>query len=184
MLYDLTQLIKQKSRELILTRRRLLSSAAFAALAAGAAAHPLGRAALAETSPVTEQKPTLLRIARDTYPHEALLDDKPYETVVDSLLAEAHGDAKVAAIVADGLAELQKHAQATFNCSYVDVKDADEREALLRTIQMSELFQKLRGALLMGIYNNKALWPQFGYDGSSWEEGGFINRGFDKIDWF
>jgi len=27
------------------------------------------------------------------------------------------------------------------------------------------------------------VWPKFGYEGSSSERGGYINRGFDDINW-
>ena len=37
--------------------------------------------------------------------------------------------------------------------------------------------------LVTGFYDNKAVWPLFGYEGSSWEKGGYLNRGFDDIDW-
>ncbi len=33
------------------------------------------------------------------------------------------------------------------------------------------------------LYNQKELWPRFGYEGSSAEHGGYINRGFADIDW-
>jgi len=184
MLYDLAQLIRKSRCAVAPTRRGLLKSAAFVALAAGSTSHPLSRVAIAGTSFSAEQKETLLRMARDIYPHETLLDDRPYQAVIDALLSEAEADSKVEALVTSGLAELQSHANATYKCAYLDVKDADEREALLRTIQMTDFFQKVRGALLMGIYNNKSLWSRFGYDGSSWEKGGYIDRGFDKIDWF
>ena len=36
---------------------------------------------------------------------------------------------------------------------------------------------------MFGLYDNKTLFPLFGYEGSSWEKGGYVNRGFDDIDW-
>ena len=44
-------------------------------------------------------------------------------------------------------------------------------------------FQKVRGTLVVGIYNNPEVWPLFGYEGESASKGGYINRGFDDIDW-
>ena len=56
--------------------------------------------------------------------------------------------------------------------------------ALLRAIEETPFFQSVRGALLFGIYNNKELWHSFfGYEGSSWEKGGYVNRGFNDLDW-
>ena len=31
--------------------------------------------------------------------------------------------------------------------------------------------------------NQKALWPKFGYEGSSFEHGGYLHRGFNDLDW-
>jgi len=27
------------------------------------------------------------------------------------------------------------------------------------------------------------VWSKFGYEGSSWEQGGYINRGFNDVTW-
>ena len=39
------------------------------------------------------------------------------------------------------------------------------------------------GDLIVSLYNQKELWPKFGYEGSSAEHGGYIKRGFADIDW-
>ncbi|MEM8648033.1 MAG: hypothetical protein AAGF86_17025, partial [Pseudomonadota bacterium] len=57
------------------------------------------------------------------------------------------------------------------------------RVALLKAMESSGFFQKVRGSLVTGIYNNPEVWPIFGYEGPSAEEGGYINRGFDDINW-
>ena len=44
-------------------------------------------------------------------------------------------------------------------------------------------FQKVRGDLVVSLYNQKEVWPKFGYEGSSAEHGGYIKRGFADIDW-
>ena len=48
---------------------------------------------------------------------------------------------------------------------------------------MTPFFQTVRSGLVTGLYNNKALWPLFGYEGSSWQKGGYVDRGFADIDW-
>ena len=35
----------------------------------------------------------------------------------------------------------------------------------------------------VSLYNNKEVWPKFGYEGASADKGGYINRGFNDIDW-
>jgi hypothetical protein len=34
-----------------------------------------------------------------------------------------------------------------------------------------------------GLMNQKSVWPRLGYEGSSFEKGGYRHRGFDDIDW-
>jgi hypothetical protein len=163
-----------------MTRRRLLKSAmlvtaalALPALPSGAVAAPLS----------ADQKTTLLRVARDIYPHDGFLDDAPYQAIIDAMITESETDPKVADLLANGLLDLERRSRSIYKTSYVEIPKPEEREGVLRAIELTDFFQKIKGGLLMGLYNNKALWPKFGYDGSSWETGGFIDKGFDKIDW-
>ncbi len=41
----------------------------------------------------------------------------------------------------------------------------------------------MRANLIVGLYNQKELWPIFGYEGASFDKGGYLERGFDDIDW-
>jgi len=163
-----------------MTRRRLLKAAMFVTAALAIPALPPGALAAPLSA---DQKTTLLRVARDIYPHEGFLDDAPYQAVIDSILTESESNPAVADLLAKGLADLESRAQQIYKTSYVAISRSEEREGLLRTIELTDFFQKLKGGLLMGLYDNKALYPKFGYDGSSWETGGFIDKGFDKIDW-
>ena len=184
MLHDLTMIAARPSAFATPTRRQLLGTTAFVALTAGLLTTTMSRYAVAAATFDDAQKMTLLRVARDIYPHETLLDNAPYQTVVDAILTEADKDEKVAKLMSDGLADLDKRADAIYKSKYVDVKNPLEREALLRQIELTDWFQKVRGGLLFGLYNNKALYPKFGYDGSSWEHGGWINDpSFGKVDW-
>jgi len=50
-------------------------------------------------------------------------------------------------------------------------------------MEKNPFFQRVRGALVGGLYGNPDVWPLFGYEGESASKGGYINRGFDDIDW-
>lgn len=165
------------------TRRKLLLTSALVTSALALPALKITGIARAETTFSDQQKVLLLRIAKDIYPHEGFLDDAPYQAVIDAILKESSSDPKVATLLATGLDDLNKRSEATYQRPYIDIASPDEREALLRTIELTDFFQKIRGGLLFGLYDNKALWPKFGYDGSSWETGGFIEKDFDKLDW-
>lgn len=184
MLHDLKMIATQPSAWTAPTRRQLLGSTALIALTAGFLTTPMSRFAVAAATFDDAQKLQLLRIARDVYPHETLLDNGPYQAVVDAILGEAGKDEKVAKMVADGLADVNARSQAVYKSNFVDIKEGMKREGILRQIELTDFFQKIRGGLLFGLYNNKALYPKFGYDGSSWEKGGFINDPtFGKVDW-
>ncbi len=121
----------------------------------------------------------LLRLGRDIYPHEAI-EDRYYLEPLTPLLEERR------AMVAEGLDDLDRRARAAHGHDYAGIASGAEREALLREIQNGDFFQTVRGTLVVGLYNNPELWePHFGYEGSSWEKGGYIGRGYKDlvIDW-
>ncbi|MGM0983422.1 MAG: transcriptional initiation protein Tat [Pseudomonadota bacterium] len=121
----------------------------------------------------------LLRMGRDIYPHDAI-PDAHYLTPLEPLL-ENHR-----ALIADGLSDLNRRARASHGKDYGDIGEEADREALLREIEDGDFFQTVRGTLVVGLYDNPALWePYFGYEGSSWQQGGYLHRGFDdlEIDW-
>jgi hypothetical protein len=184
MLHDLTLLAPKPVINIAPNRRQLLGSTAAVALLAGVMTTAAGRQAFAGDLS-NEQKLTLLAIAKDIYPHDpSLVEDKYYQATVDAIAGEAAKDAKVAEMVTKGLADLDARANAAYGSGYTGIKDYGKREGLLRAIQLTDFFQKIRGGLLFGLYNNKELYPKFGYDGSSWEKGGFINDpSFGKADW-
>ena len=45
------------------------------------------------------------------------------------------------------------------------------------------LLAPVGGGLVVGLYNQKEIWPIFGYEGESFSKGGYIDRGFDDIAW-
>ena len=131
-------------------------------------------------SPATAK--TLEKMARDIFPHDKLADQY-YRQAIAPLDAQAGKDTAVARLLADGVTALDAAAKQRYGQPYAALASEEQRVALLKTIESGPFFQKVRGDLVTGLYNNKALWPQFGYEGSSWEKGGYLHRGFDDIDW-
>ena len=78
---------------------------------------------------------------------------------------------------------LQGRARATQGRPFEEIVSEDDRVALLREIETTPFFRETRSALMFGIYDNKTLFPLFGYEGSSVEKGGYIARGFNDLDW-
>ena len=135
-----------------------------------------------------ETMATMLQMARDIYPHDRV-PDKFYAKAL-----RAHDDASVdddakKALLEDGVGDLNGRAgkkllsAATDKGGYLDLGWEADRVAVLRDIEDSDFFQTMRGSLVVGLYNQKALWPLFGYEGASAEKGGYIERGFNDIEW-
>lgn len=126
----------------------------------------------------TDTFATLVQMSRDTYPHDRL-EDKFYAAAVSGLDKAAKDDGALKTMLTDGVAGLNKAAGG----SYSGITDADKRVALLKAMESDGFFQKVRGNLVTGLYNNKEAWPLFGYEGASADKGGYITRGFDDINW-
>jgi hypothetical protein len=126
---------------------------------------------------------TLVLAARDIFPHDHLAD-KYYVVAVAGYDGIAGGDPAKKALIEDGVARLDADAAARFQAaSYLALNWETDRVALLTAIAHTPFFAKLRGDLVVTLYNQKELWPKFGYEGASAEHGGYLNRGFADIDW-
>ena len=118
---------------------------------------------------------TLTAMARVLYPHD-FLDDASYRRVVDIVATEA--DAAQHALLADGVAALDKARGRPF----VGLEEK-EKLAAVQAIEGSPFFEAMRAATARHLYDDRALWPRFGYEGAASHLGGYIERGFDDIDW-
>lgn len=125
---------------------------------------------------------TLIRMARDIFPHDKLAD-RFYAHAQMAHDVAAAKDPAVKTMLLDGVATLDARARARHGKAYLEVSAETDRVALLQEIEPSAFFQKIKGALVTGLYDNKEVWPQLGYEGSSWEKGGYVNRGFNDINW-
>lgn len=120
---------------------------------------------------------TLLQMCRVIFPH-AELDDVHYAPWVQGLDAEAAADPAVASLLGDGVRTLD----AARGKPFVDLEMSTQLE-VLRGIESSAFFQKVRGKGVVALYGNKAVWARLGYEGASWDKGGYLHRGFNDLDW-
>ncbi|MBR0757885.1 gluconate 2-dehydrogenase subunit 3 family protein [Bradyrhizobium jicamae] len=125
---------------------------------------------------------TLLKMARDIYPHD-FLGDSYYISAVKPWDGKAAKDPAVKSLLTAGVARLDQEANERHKVPYAQVGWENDRVALLQRIEQTDFFQKIRGDLIVSLYNQKEVWPRFGYEGSSAEHGGYIKRGFADIDW-
>ncbi|MGB8608305.1 gluconate 2-dehydrogenase subunit 3 family protein [Bradyrhizobium sp.] len=125
---------------------------------------------------------TLVKVARDIYPHDFLVDNY-YIAAIKPWDEKAAKDPAIKTLLEDGVRRLDQDAQDRHKLGYAQVPWEADRVVLLQGIEQTDFFKKLRSDLVVSLYNQKELWPKFGYEGSSAEHGGYIKRGFNDIDW-
>ena len=119
----------------------------------------------------------LLKVTRGIFPHDTL-DDAVYALVVKDLDAAAAKDPSVAILLRDGLQELDEMASGDWaGLDYL------ARENLVIKMAGTDFFEKIRGTSVVSLYNNEMAWAHFGYEGPSYELGGYFDRGFQDLDW-
>lgn len=116
---------------------------------------------------------SLVQMARDIYPHDRIGDE------FYAIAVKGYDTAEQAPAIEAGIAMLDDMSGG----SYIDLGWEADRNAVLKRIEDTDFFQMLRGGLVTGLYNQKDVWPIFGYEGESFSKGGYIDRGFDDIDW-
>jgi hypothetical protein len=122
---------------------------------------------------------TLIKLARDIYPHDSVAD-RFYAIAVKSHETKAATDEAHKTLIETGIADLDKRAGSG---GYLRMGWEDDRVKILRDIETTPFFQAVRGDLVVSFYNQKELWPHFGYEGESYSKGGYLARGFDDIEW-
>jgi hypothetical protein len=163
-------------------RSFVTSSSAALVLTATGVVHPVEAWGLEAKGlpPATVQ--TLIQASRDIYPHDRLAD-RFYALAVKDFHTKAAADPKQKALFEQGVASLDAAARAAHGMPYVQVGWEEDRVALLKKIETTPFFKTVRSGLVTGLYNQKELWPLFGYEGSSADKGGYIERGFDDLTW-
>ena len=129
-----------------------------------------------------ETMATLVQMARDIYPHDRF-GDALYANAVKGHDDTAASDAEFLAMIESGAKELDAAAVANGHTSYVGTGWEADRVAILKSIESEPFFQTIRGGLVVGLYNQPDVWSLLGYEGSSFEKGGYLARGFDDITW-
>jgi hypothetical protein len=144
-----------------LSRRRLLLASALLLAPIAPACTPSLRA---------EAGPSLRRMARLLWPHNAVADEV-YAQAADGLLA----DAAQRDLLLTGVRALNRS-------GWLRQPEAAQI-ATLRAIENGAFFGLVRAGVRDRLYALPAVWQAIGYPGSSLEFGGYRNRGYDDIDW-
>lgn len=164
-----------------MTRRQLLSRTVAAGatfvVGSGFIAGADAAWAMETTALKPESMATLIQMARDIYPHDHVVDE------FYAIAVKGYDTAEAAPDIEAGIAALDAAARGKGHASYLDTGWERERVDILRAMEDSAFFQRIRGGLVTGLYNQKAVWPLFGYEGESYSHGGYTDRGFNDINW-
>lgn len=167
-----------------LDRRQFLAGATATAMVVSGAAviHPGEAWGVDVKNLKPETMRTLIKMARDVYPHDRLAD-RYYAVAVKGYDEKAGADKAIKDLIEKGVADLDERATKKHKMAYADVGWEAERVAILHDIEGDKFFQTIRGNLVVGIYNQPEVWPLFGYEGESASKGGYLARGFNDISW-
>jgi hypothetical protein len=126
-----------------------------------------------------ETMKTLILVARDIYPHDKV-PDRYYAIAMKGYDEKAAGNPQVKAEMETFVAALDA---AAGEGGYVGRPWEIDRVAILKNQSADPTFETIRSGLIASLYNQKEVWPIFGYEGESFSKGGYIHRGFDDITW-
>ena len=119
----------------------------------------------------------LVSIYRTMFPHKAVPDEF-YEHVVEKLDDKAAQNQDLPRLLCEGVEALNVQT----GSAWIGLSEEARLEALKRAEQ-TPFFQMLRSDFLVYFYSNPAIWSRFGYEGPSNDQGGYLHRGFNDIDW-
>ena len=119
----------------------------------------------------------LVSIYRSMFPHNAVPDEF-YEHVVRKLDDQAVHDQDLSRLLFNGIEALNRQT----GCAWAGLLEEARLQALQR-VEQTPFFQRLRSDFVVYFYSNPAIWPRFGYEGPSNDQGGYLYRGFNDIDW-
>src|SRR5689334_8760299 len=113
--------------------------------------------------------------ARTMYPHDALPDDV-YGRVADKLLEAAEASPATARVIEEGVAVLDD------DRVFAELS-AEEQLKVLEELVDTEFFELVRSTAVVEVYADTRTWQLVGYEGPSFDKGGYLNRGFNDLDW-
>ena len=119
----------------------------------------------------------LVRVIQAAFPHRDF-PDGPYERTAEHILVTVSGNAFQTAQLGQGLVSLD----AVRGRPFADLS-ADERLEVLRSIEHTPFFQLVRSTTVTTMYSDREVWQVLGYEGESSDQGGYLHRGFDDLDW-
>lgn len=155
------------------TRRRMLLGSATAVLAASGWA---GSALAFSLDPGKDDmsRTMLVRVLKVAFPH-ANFPDSAYIRTADAVFAAAEGTPASKLSFAAALSDLEQE-------GFSGLNDAEALERL-KALEAAPFFALTRATAVVTLYDDPEVWEVLGYEGPSFDKGGYLNRGFNDLDW-
>ncbi|BAU31064.1 hypothetical protein [Microcella alkaliphila] len=119
----------------------------------------------------------LARVIRAIFPHDNLADG-PYLRSAQAILVAVTSSPHQQGVVEEGLRSLQSLAGGELGKVGVDALSD-----ILQRLQHTEFFRTLLTSSVVTLYSDADTWELLGYEGPSFDKGGYLNRGFADLDW-
>ena len=120
---------------------------------------------------------TMLLVGKDMFPGKKFSDDL-YMIAVDSLDSKAVKDESLKTSLTEGVAEFDKAAGG----KYISAS-SKKRMNVIKSMEGKGLFNSVKGEMVNVFFNNKRVWDVAGWEGASYDKGGYYLRGFQDADW-
>jgi hypothetical protein len=104
------------------------------------------------------------------------LRDDVYARVGEKLAEAAREDPGAARTIEDGVSALNG------GRPFADLS-ADGQFEAVKGIEGSDFFELVRSTAVVEVYSDQRTWQLVGYEGPSFDKGGYLNRGFNDLDW-
>lgn len=120
---------------------------------------------------------TLVAAARTLYPHDSLPDSVYRRTIF-----QFDRMAAMAPAAAQSFAEFVDLVDGATPLTFRELSES-YRLAALRGIEETTAFRLVQRSTVRFLYDDVEVWQAFGYEGASVHLGGYVNRGFNDLDW-
>lgn len=158
-------------------RRFLLAAITYSGLIFSGIGSAVLRASSAWAKSAEGSAAELTRMARLLFPHDGVADDV-YAEVMDGILGDAASDASLHGMLNEAVGALN----AAQDGDWFEAGESEQITAM-RAIEDRPFFGAILGNVRARFYTHPKVWEDIDYPGSSVQFGGYLDRGFDDIDW-
>lgn len=124
-----------------------------------------------------DQRRTLVDVLRAAFPHDTF-PTGPYQRAAQAVLDAAAANPRLQAQLLQGLTDLDRQREVPFSRL-----DPDIAAVVLRGVAGTPFLTGIVDVAVVALYDDHEVWEVLGYEGPSYDKGGYIDRGFDDLDW-